>query len=145
MRIKSKPKKPVRKKNIREYYEIYDGNTLSDIILKIDSNIDLSDVRFSVSYDRWDEEADVAIHLIRDETDEEFEKRMQSYNKRLASYNEWYDKNKDQIEEELAKRAELKKQKETHKAEQQQKQAEKKIKEAEKEIKRLKKILDSGS
>lgn len=96
MRLKKKPKKPVRQ--IKEFTDnIYEAT--------VQYLMDEYGPEAVVKHDWWgygDERTIVTWE--REETDEEFQKRMDSYKRRLATYEEWYEENKEVIEAELADR-----------------------------------------
>ena len=97
MKLKSKPKPPVRK-HIREWLQISSGTTLLDIINFADKfNIPSKDVKFECDY----YDSDIGVILIRDEYDVDFQKRIDSYNKRLDIWTTWYNENKEEIEKEI--------------------------------------------
>jgi hypothetical protein len=121
MKLKKKPSKPERKTDIEEYLGSVniDGQTLDSIKDYIRASIvQRFDLYFKNNYlsidsytsirikrNRYDDEYDdVEVHGIRDETDTEFNERMDLYLNRLAAYNKWYRRNKSAIDVEIQKR-----------------------------------------
>lgn len=92
--MRQKPVEPERTLEMEDYICLEDFASLFDIVENIKGfNVDLKNVETHSS-----EENDY-FKFTRQETDEEFNERMDKYNKELESYNKWYSVNKDKIEQ----------------------------------------------
>ncbi len=105
IRIKGKPKKPVKKTNVREKYY---GDSLGEAVLYFEERgFDLDDVEVAHGYygECCDDSPETYFEGKRNETSKEWNARLVAYDKKLAEYKQWCVANKDEIEIELAKRA----------------------------------------
>lgn len=114
MKLKKKPQPPKRKE-MRVYFDVEDGDSLYKLEEKARlQGITTSEVYFSINctvfrnYDDYDSECDTVFSGVRQETDVEFNVRVESYEKCLAKYEAWYLDNEEAIKVELAHRAEEK-------------------------------------
>lgn len=98
-KLKNKPKKPTKKLEKTKKAELlwFEGRTLSEIIEVVPLE---AEVVCNFYYD----EMEAYFYWTEEETDEEFEKRVDLYNSKLKKYDEWYKENKDKIEEEVLRR-----------------------------------------
>ena len=97
IRMKTKPKEPIRKKvrhgidinycdNLKEVCDFFDGYDLSKVNISIEG-CDYYGV-------------DVNVFALRDETDEEFEVRHSKWRKKIVEYNKWFAENEALIKSE---------------------------------------------
>jgi len=101
IRLRGKPKKPVRIKNYTYRFTVWDGYSAKDVVDWAEAfNVPLDQVLFEKDY--YDDEH--AFIFCGEEPEGIFDKRVEEYAKKLKSYNEWYAKNKYVIEEEKALR-----------------------------------------
>jgi hypothetical protein len=98
MRLRRKPKKPVRIIRQEQVIKLYDSDYL-DLL----EGIDLGSATFHHDRNSYDS-CSTYVSSYRSETDEEFTKRMARYEKNLAAYNKWERDNKEAIEKEKKKR-----------------------------------------
>lgn len=104
IKIKQKPKKPVKKKSIRHSISIYafcdSLSSLIDRVKEINPDQDLDEVYFEYAHG-YEDDIDLYICFTAPELEKYYNERLESYNKRLDKYNKWYEKNKVLIEKEL--------------------------------------------
>lgn len=138
MKLRNKPSKPRRKKNI-EYSLQCSCYTLAEILNEMRSLLErnkysndeiteylnFSNITIEQEYD-YDSHVPVAI-LYADEANIAFIERNKEYLKKLASYDEWYDNNRDEIEAEKEKRLNNAKLSEKEKLEKEMKRLKKKM------------------
>lgn len=129
MKIKTKPKKPTRKTIKDEFWVDIGGDMSLDGIrdgllrqIKQQLSVDRSyykRIGLTIeSYDSfilkekhcWDN-SEFFVVGTRQETDNEFNERVEDYKKRLAVYNKWLKENKANIKIELERREKVKKEK----------------------------------
>lgn len=121
MRIRNKPKKPVRQ-TIEDRFWVEFGtfveineisNNLMDQVRRYLADGNCYYKRAGVTEESYDQffledqgydSSDFNVIGIRKETDAEFKRRENAYKRALKSYNEWYEKNKDKIEAEIQSR-----------------------------------------
>lgn len=139
IRLRNKPKKPVKAASVAETFRIDEGDTIYSILAQL-PDADLNKAYIDVDYDyepygndRW---AIISVVFNREESDEEFAERLDIYERGMSLYNAWYEENKDLIERELERRR-IEKEKAT------QKEIEKVAAQKEKEILKLEKKLKS--
>jgi len=113
MRIRAKPKKPIRKEKIKKEYILYGGEnfkTISDYFLE--EEIDFNEVIFRnpkiYCSSGWDEREEAVFLYYKPESDEEYSLRIKCFEEQLESYNRWFEKNKEKIKAEQQKREERK-------------------------------------
>lgn len=125
MKIKSRPKKPVRKDSVEKNMWLDAGydQTVADLLDRIPPGVAYENVTLCF-YEAGE------INWSSPETDEEFAIRMKAYETKLANYEKWLTENKDAIEKELVQREEEKKEKQAKKVE----ELKRKLKDAEEEL-----------
>lgn len=97
-KIRNEPRRPVRNK-IRKTCNVWDGDSISDILTRLDAPDALvEDVFFKL--DSWGSEA----YILVDESDSDYDNRLKIYGKAIAAYEEWYAENKDTIGDERARK-----------------------------------------
>jgi hypothetical protein len=105
IRLKKKPTKPVRKKNVELQCPVYSGFSLESMVAWADEErAPYANVIIESDY-CWDER-EYYLSYTRDESDAEYALRMEAHEKRMAVYDKWYADNKAQIVEEIARRKE---------------------------------------
>lgn len=100
-KIRSKPKRPVRNPNFKQWLgDVESDDTLLKIV-EMSKGLDPKYICIEKSYGYYDE---VSIELVYSgpEPDENLEKRIENYNSALADYKKWYVENQEAIEIELA-------------------------------------------
>ena len=112
-KMRAKPAKPVRKRNITVEMPIYNDISLKEIIDYFSEkgynnleHIVFEDCSF------YPDCREYYFSFCRDETDEEFNKRLEKYKERLKEYNKWYAENKEEIDFILAQKKDKKVKKE---------------------------------
>jgi len=118
MKLQKKPKKPVRRKGIKEplgtiYCNDLDGCSLGiDLARYLNPNIDLSkysnvileyDAGFNDGY-MFSKSSSYSVYEYREESHIEYNKRLISYEKRKENYDNWYKNNEKAILQELDRR-----------------------------------------
>ena len=98
MRLKKEPIKPTRYLNQKKYYNIEENETLADLYKMFPDGI------IDVKRYWYEDNVLYRIKYFEDETDEEYQKRYDSFLKRKKAYDSWYCKNKKEIEAELENR-----------------------------------------
>jgi predicted RNase H-like nuclease (RuvC/YqgF family) len=104
MKLKQKPRKPIRKTNYREYIDTlyYDGTTVADLLRKAKESVgypvEPEDILIERDYEY------ISYYFVGDEPLESFDARMKKYEKRLAEYKAWYQINKTEADAELEAR-----------------------------------------
>ena len=104
IKLKTKPKKPTRYKNLKDEMEILDGLSVLEFKQLIIENEIPEHAWISISSDDigyGDFVCYVSVNWEREETDKEYQLRLDNYQKSLTKYNNWYNKNKDLIEKEI--------------------------------------------
>ena len=105
-KIRKKPIKPVRKKNVKYTKYMYDGENLTSLNewLK-EHNATLDDVSIEKEYGYYDE-IDIVATICVDEIEKEYQQRLKYYEIRKQKYNDWRNTYKESIEKELKRRKE---------------------------------------
>jgi len=110
MRMKKMPNRPVRYMERKEC-PIGDGDTLDKIArFFIDIGIHPTEVRFEC-YNDYDDYVSCSFYASAPESEEAFNAKIAKYELKLQAYNAWYERNKESIEVELAKKQEQAKEK----------------------------------
>lgn len=104
LRLRGKPKKPIRKKAIPFEVGIYCGQSVEELLADLPKDMDLSVAEIDYTYGYGRHDVEMVVKYTRIETNEEFAARMSTYKKRLATYEKWYAENKEAIEEETLRR-----------------------------------------
>ena len=105
MKIKNKPKEPVRWKNKQHKKEIFDGESLKFLVdFLANIGIDIENAKIGEASGYWDGYYMTYLYWKSDEPEEEFAARMKTYETKLCSYNEWLEANNAEIEKELEER-----------------------------------------
>ena len=149
MQIKSKPKMPIRRINIKDSLGDvdFDGIDLAGLENHIRNNVttknahyfkmmgrtinDYKKLYLEEKYSYADSFKTIEVYGTRDETDMEFANRMEEYEKHIVTWEKWHTENEQAINDELQRREDQ------LKAELEEKQA-KEIAQLEKQLKKLK-------
>lgn len=106
IKIRSAPKRPERKK-VKIEYILYDGDTLDSVInYFLTKGCDITNVYVDCYSDEYYNISNLRFISTRDETDEEYNQRINKYQNELEKYNRWYNDNRELIERELTRRRE---------------------------------------
>lgn len=145
LKIRSCPTKPIIKKNIKYTHNIYDGESLSELIdwAKIHSKT-LDNIIIGKEWGYYDE-ANVYAYIYADELEEDFQNRIKYYKKKEKVYDEWYNNNREAIKKELKLRekeaveeAEKKKERDKKKKEKEKIDLHKKLEKLTKQLEKIK-------
>ncbi len=121
MRLKKQPHPPKRKVDIRDRFGSVDFDDMPidgladhvmqqiksghyDLFFKMSGLTVEAYKGFYLHDDFCRDGCYIEVYGLRDETDAEFNKRLDSYNKRKTEYDAWYKANKKEIEAELKSR-----------------------------------------
>jgi hypothetical protein len=111
MRLRKKPIKPKRRKGMKvrlgcvSPYDL--EGALDDVITQLESyrNKDgCHGIYLEADHHYYEGIDSFEIFGYRDETEEEYNRRLASYKRKLKEYAEWYKNNKKAIDEEIARR-----------------------------------------
>lgn len=121
-KLKQKPKKPKRREII-EYYSLYEGQNLKDIFDNFTSmGLSFEEIKFKsfINHNCYTANScyctpENSLIFKRMQSDAEYQEDLDIYNKKLQEYETWFEKNKENIEnynkkkEDTAKQRKLKK------------------------------------
>jgi predicted transposase YbfD/YdcC len=109
MKLKSKPKKPVRKGVSSSKCIMYDiHGDLIDTVKFLADLIDEDAISQKVEVSHYYDDVSIELTTVKPESDEVFNKRMDNYKARKKVYDAWYAENKDEIEAEIKMREDKK-------------------------------------
>lgn len=141
-RLKSKPKKPVRRK-FDNRISVDDGISLQGILREIQNVYDITlnpeDVVIEKDYDGYDDYHYVYATWKLEEPEEDFQRRLENYKRRLAEWEKWYEENREQIEAVLEARRVAAEERARKRIADEQKRLRKELAKLEKDEKRLRK------
>lgn len=96
-----------------------------------------SDTLFKISIESEYDYTDVYLLLEVEESEENYNKRVERYEKEVATYEKWYEENEEDIKAELKRREEAKKEKAKERKEKKKQQLKESIELAKKKLKEL--------
>lgn len=140
-RIRSKPEEPVRKSGIKERTTPTEGSVLSAYINWANEyGVSPDDVQVIGvgEYDYYE----ICLEILRDETESEYQSRLDQHKLELKTYNHWAKVNRIEIEKELRLRQEEDLAKAAKAAEKEKKARIKRVKQLERELRKSQKELD---
>ena len=105
IKLRAKPAKPKKRTDIKSSTHLYDGMSLKELLDEIPSTVNLEDVSFNHQWDLGDLYSPL-FEWTEEESDENFQRRVATYKAKLDKYNKWHEENKEEIEEEIDRRAE---------------------------------------
>jgi hypothetical protein len=137
-KIRSKPVKPVRKKNVKYTNHLWDGDNLAQLNDWVKKHgVMLEDVTIEKEFGYYSEvEVYAVIHT--DELKEDFQKRVDNYNTRKKQYDDWYKKYEKSILKELERRKKVAIEEEEDRKKKEKIKLQKKLKEISKKLERMK-------
>jgi hypothetical protein len=109
--LRTKPKKPVLKKNCKGQVPVGYGDSIETILDSLPDRAAYAAINFcyETEHDCGGEYTVTYFEWTADETPKDFEKRVEVYKKKIKTYNTWYKKNEDLIVLEEKRRVKLKK------------------------------------
>jgi hypothetical protein len=111
IRLRPKPKKPIRKKKRGSFIELTTGDSIEDILDRLPDQVAYADIKLDIEY-RYDYDGSygaASFCWVADEPLKEYEKRLEEYKKKIKAWNTWYNANEDLIVLEEKRRVKLKK------------------------------------
>jgi hypothetical protein len=137
-RLRGKPVKPVRKKNVKYTHYLWEGGPLSEVEEWAKAyGADLHDVEIEKEWGYYDEVSVMAVIRV-DELKEDYDRRCSYYRTRKVAYDKWYKENKEIIKEELRLRKKEAAEEAKRKKEKEKIRLEKELKKLNRKLKKIK-------
>lgn len=136
----SQPKEPKRKRELQSKYYLDGDETLDDLVgWAQEQGFQTSDVTLVKDWEPYDDYMRVELRGYRQESDEEFEARLELYRQERENWERWHQDNQEEIEAILAHRREKKQQAKEKALRAQAKMAEQRAQHLRKQLEKLEK------